>query len=169
MMLSEFLEREAKDVPLPKLARKAVVHGHCHQSAVMKLDAETAVLDRLGLDYEVLDSGCCGMAGSFGFEPNHLDVSLKAGERVLLPAVRAAEPETLILTDGFSCHEQIAQGTTRRALHLAEVLQLAFREGEALAPEEAPRRWTIGEIALLAGGLALAGVLAYTRRRRKGA
>lgn len=169
MMLSEFLEREAKDVPLPKLARKAVVHGHCHHKAIMKLDAETAVLDRLGLDYEVLDSGCCGMAGSFGFEPNHLDVSLKAGERVLLPAVRAADPETLILTDGFSCHEQIAQGTTRRALHLAEVLQLAFQEGEALAPEEAPRRWAIGEIALLAGGLALAGVLAYTRRRRKGA
>jgi len=169
MMLSEFLEREAKDVPLPKLARKAVVHGHCHHKAIMKLDAERAVLDRLGLDYEVLDSGCCGMAGSFGFEPNHLDVSLKAGERVLLPAVRAAEPETLIVTDGFSCHEQIAQGTTRRAMHLAEVLQLAFQQGESQAPEERPRGLAIGEIALLAGGLALAGVLAFKRRQRKGA
>ncbi|MNK47708.1 Anaerobic glycerol-3-phosphate dehydrogenase subunit C [compost metagenome] len=169
MMLSEFLEREAKDVPLPKLDRKAVVHGHCHHKAIMTLDAETAVLERLGLDYEVLDSGCCGMAGSFGFEPDHLDVSLKAGERVLLPAVRAADPETLIVTDGFSCHEQIAQGTTRRAMHLAEVLQLAFRQGEAQAPEEKPRGLAIGEIALLAGGLALVGILAFKRRQRKGA
>ena len=169
MMLSEFLEREAKDVALPKLNRKAVVHGHCHHKAIMKLDAETAVLDRLGLDYEVLDSGCCGMAGSFGFEPDHLEVSLKAGERVLLPAVRAAEPETLILTDGFSCHEQIAQGTDRRAMHLAEVLQLAFNQGEAIAPEKPSRGLAVGEKVLLVGGLALAGYWAFKRWQRKGA
>ncbi len=169
VMLSEFLEQEAKDVPLPQLNRKAVVHGHCHQSALMKLDAETAVLDRLGLDYEVLDSGCCGMAGSFGFEPDHLDVSLKAGERVLLPAVRAADPETLILTNGFSCHEQIAQGTERRALHLAEVLQLAFTQGEKVEPERPRRGLAAGEWALVAGGLAIAGVWAFTRWQRKGA
>lgn len=169
LMLSEFLQQKAKDVPLPQLPRKALVHGHCHHKSIMKLDAELEVLDRLGLDYEVLDSGCCGMAGSFGFEPNHLDVSLKAGERVLLPAVRAADPETLILTDGFSCQEQIAQGTERRALHLAEILQLAFKQGEEAEPEKPARGLAAGEIALVAGGLALAGILAIRRWQRKGA
>jgi Fe-S oxidoreductase len=90
----------------------------------MGFDAEERVLARAGLDAEVLDSGCCGMAGAFGFERGeHYDVSVKAGERVLLPAVRAAPDDTMIVADGFSCREQIRQCTGRRALHLAEVLQ----------------------------------------------
>src|SRR5438128_10669569 len=94
----------------------------------MKMRDEQAVLAKLGLDVEVLDSGCCGMAGSFGFEKDHYDVSIKCGERILLPAVRAAARDTLIIADGFSCREQIAQATDRHALHLAQVVQMALRE-----------------------------------------
>jgi Fe-S oxidoreductase len=90
---------------------------------------EEKVLRGLGLDVEVLDSGCCGMAGSFGFEAGErYEVSMKCGEQVLLPAVRRAAEDTLIVADGFSCQEQIAQATGRRALHLAQVLQMALRE-----------------------------------------
>ncbi|HJT59561.1 MAG TPA: hypothetical protein VJ761_23835, partial [Ktedonobacteraceae bacterium] len=109
---------------------KAVVHGHCHHKAIMKLDDEESLLTKLGLDYHVLDSGCCGMAGAFGFEREHYDLSIKAGERVLLPAVRHADKETLIIADGFSCREQIEQTTDRQALHVAQVIQMAMREGQ---------------------------------------
>jgi hypothetical protein len=96
----------------------------------MRTAAEEAVLNKLGLDYTALDAGCCGMAGAFGFEKEHYDVSIKSGERVLLPAVRAASKDTLIIADGFSCREQIAQTTDRRALHLAQVIKLALEEDE---------------------------------------
>jgi Fe-S oxidoreductase len=82
-------------------------------------------LKRLGLDFEVLDSGCCGMAGSFGFEAAKYDVSVKCAERVLLPAVKTAAADTLILANGFSCRAQIEELAGRRPLHLAEVLALA--------------------------------------------
>ena len=124
-LLSEFLEHKAPRFAFRRLKRRALVHGHCHQQAVLKMDAERAVLDRLGLDYEVLDSGCCGMAGSFGFEREKHDVSIKCAERVLLPAVRHASADTLIMTNGFSCRAQIAELAGRRALHLAEVLRMA--------------------------------------------
>ncbi|HEY6050023.1 MAG TPA: hypothetical protein VIZ58_02165, partial [Thermoanaerobaculia bacterium] len=88
---------------------------------------------RLGLDLEVLDAGCCGMAGSFGFEKNHYDISVKIGERALLPAVRRASTDTLIVADGFSCREQILGLAGRQALHLADVLRLGLSSGlEAL-------------------------------------
>ncbi len=92
----------------------------------MKMKDEESLLRKVGVDLQSLDSGCCGMAGSFGFEKDNYNVSLAVGERVLLPAVRQATPETLIVSDGFSCREQILQTTGRRALHLAEVLQLAL-------------------------------------------
>ncbi|MBF6613547.1 MAG: FAD-binding oxidoreductase, partial [Chloroflexi bacterium] len=129
-LLSEFLEKKARDYRLPQLKRKAIVHGHCHHKSILGMGAESAVLQKLGLDYKILDSGCCGMAGAFGFEEGeHYDVSIKAGERVLLPAVREADPETLIITNGFSCREQIEQCTGRRPLHLAQVLHSAIRGG----------------------------------------
>ena len=104
----------------------------------MGTDAEESLLQRIGLDYTLLDSGCCGMAGAFGFAPrDHYQVSLAAGERVLLPAVRAAERGTLIVANGFSCREQIAQTTGRRAMHVAEVIQLALRQS-ASRQERAP-------------------------------
>jgi FAD/FMN-containing dehydrogenase/Fe-S oxidoreductase len=125
MTLSELLSRD--NVPLPQLKRKALVQAHCHHKAIMKFEPEEALLRRMGLDVDHPDSGCCGMAGAFGFEKEHYDVSMRIGERVLLPRVRAASPDTLIVADGFSCREQIEQSTGRRAMHLAEVLQLAMR------------------------------------------
>jgi FAD/FMN-containing dehydrogenase/Fe-S oxidoreductase len=128
--LGEFLALHAPDWEPPRLERKALVHFHCHQRATSDVDCDRRVLDRLGLDYEVLGSGCCGLAGSFGYERGErYDVSIKAGERLLLPKVRDASPYTLVMTDGFSCRSQIAHGSERRALHLAQVIQMAMREG----------------------------------------
>jgi Fe-S oxidoreductase len=126
-LLSEFLQKDAERVVLPQLGRSALVHGHCHHKSIFEMGAEEKLLERLGLDYEILDAGCCGMAGAFGFESDHYEVSIKAGERVLLPRVRQAAEGTLIIADGFSCREQIAQCTNRRASHVAEVLDMAFR------------------------------------------
>jgi FAD/FMN-containing dehydrogenase/Fe-S oxidoreductase len=143
--LSEFLEKYAGNWEIPKLERKAIVQHHCHHNAVMGFDAEEKVLDRLGLDYEVLDSGCCGMAGSFGFEKDKYDVSQACGERVLLPAVRRADEGKLVIADGFSCQEQIEQSTDRKGLHLAQVIQMALREGPK-GPQEAPPETSYTEL-----------------------
>jgi len=128
-LLSEFLEKKVDNYKPPKLARKALVHGHCHQKALMGMGSDESVLSKLGLDFETVDSGCCGMAGSFGFEKEHYDVSLSVGELVLLPAVRKAADDTLIVANGFSCREQIAQTTGRQTLHLAEVIEMAMQAG----------------------------------------
>jgi FAD/FMN-containing dehydrogenase/Fe-S oxidoreductase len=125
VLLGEFLAKHAPDVALPQLVGKALVHVHCHQQSLAGTASESAALARLGLEVQVLDAGCCGMAGAFGFEAEHYDVSMQIGERALLPAVRAAASDTLVVADGFSCREQISQATTRRPLHLAEVIQRA--------------------------------------------
>lgn len=130
-LLSEFLVRCADSYRPPRLAGKAIVHGHCHQQALMGMESDEKILSSLGLDFRILDSGCCGMAGNFGFQPQHFDISLQIGERVVLPAVRQADPDTLIITDGFSCREQISQTTGRRALHLAQVIQMALHGEES--------------------------------------
>ena len=127
-LLSEFLEGPAKNFPLPKLPRRALIHGHCHHKAIMKMTAEETVLNRMGVNFTAPAPGCCGMAGAFGFEKEKYDVSRAIGELELLPAVRLAPTDWLIVADGFSCREQIAQETDRYALHLAEVLQMALRE-----------------------------------------
>lgn len=126
-LLSEFVDQKMKNYPLPRLERRALVHGHCHHKALMKLTAEERVLKRLGLEYEIPDSGCCGMAGAFGFERDHYDVSIACGERVLLPKVREAAADTLVMANGFSCRKQIELTTERRALHLAHVLAMVVR------------------------------------------
>jgi FAD/FMN-containing dehydrogenase/Fe-S oxidoreductase len=127
-LLSEFLQSQLPDYRAPRLDRKVMLHGHCHHKAIAKLSDEEAVLRATGADLETLDSGCCGMAGSFGFEADHYEWSMQVGELVLLPAVRRATPETLIVADGFSCREQIKQATGRRAVHLAEALQMALKK-----------------------------------------
>ena len=96
----------------------------------MKMNHEEALLRKMGADLQSIDSGCCGMAGPFGFEKDKYAISQAVGERVLLPAVRQTSAETLIVSDGFSCREQIRQATGRRALHLAEALQLAAKTRE---------------------------------------
>jgi FAD/FMN-containing dehydrogenase/Fe-S oxidoreductase len=125
-LLSEFLENNSSQAPLPQLSRKALLHGHCHHKSIMKMTAEESLLHRLGIDFQSPAPGCCGMAGSFGFEPDKYEISQAIGELELLPAVRQAPADWLIIADGFSCREQIAQGTNRHAMHLAEVLQMAL-------------------------------------------
>jgi FAD/FMN-containing dehydrogenase/Fe-S oxidoreductase len=126
-LLSEFLAGMTPPFTMPSLSAKAIVQGHCHQKAVLDFGADETLLKRLGLDYAVLDSGCCGMAGAFGFERgDHYDVSIACGERVLLPKVRQAALDTLIVANGFSCREQIAQTTDRQAMHIAQVLKMAL-------------------------------------------
>ncbi|WP_308282845.1 FAD-binding and (Fe-S)-binding domain-containing protein [Pseudonocardia nigra] len=143
--LAEFLQRRAPDWTPPALHRAAITQTHCHQHADLGSAADEAVLARAGVENRSLDSGCCGLAGNFGFERGHYAVSKAVGERVLLPAVRAAAPDTLVVADGFSCRTQIAQETSRRAVHLAQVLRMAIRQrvahgttpiATAAAPEE---------------------------------
>jgi FAD/FMN-containing dehydrogenase/Fe-S oxidoreductase len=169
MLLSEFLDKRIDNYESPKLTRKAIVHGHCHHRAVMKMTSEEKILKKMGLDYTLLDSGCCGMAGGFGFEKEHYDVSIKVGERVLLPAVRQAEADTLIIADGFSCREQIAQTTDRRALHLAEVIRMALRpeaRGGELEEDLTTAKGRNLQPLMVAGAL-IAGVgLGWTMMRR---
>ena len=125
-LLSEFLEKVAPEFRLPKLERKALLHGHCHHKSLMKMADEESVLRKMGLDIFQPAPGCCGMAGSFGFEKDKYQVSLAIGELELLPAVRKAAAECLIIADGFSCREQISQRTGRDTLHLAQVIQMAL-------------------------------------------
>lgn len=133
--LAEFLEKKAPDFKIPTLTSKAVVHGHCHHKAIMKMKSDETLLKKMQLDYELLDSGCCGMAGYFGYEAgNHYEVGKAAGERVLLPIVRKADPDTIIVADGFSCREQIEQETGRKGLHTAQVLQMALRNEDTELP-----------------------------------
>ena len=125
--LGQLLLARARHFALPALHGRALVLGHCHHKAVMGFDDEEEVLRRMAVDVEMPDAGCCGMAGSFGFQRGrHYDVSVKAGERVLLPSVRRAEGDILVVADGFSCREQIAQGAGRQALHLAQVIALGL-------------------------------------------
>jgi Fe-S oxidoreductase len=173
-LLSEFLNKHAPDYPDKQLDQHAIVHGHCHHRAVMKMTDEEAVLKRALPNYKLLDSGCCGMAGAFGFEEgDHYNVSIKCGERVLLPEVRKADHEMLIVTNGFSCHEQIVQQTGRRAMHLAELLQLVMKEGRVRLPAKPKerdeshdttrrRRWKW----VAAGAVAAAGVAGFVATSR---
>jgi Fe-S oxidoreductase len=124
-LLSEFIETHAASFSFPRLERKALLHGHCHHKSLMKMTEEESILRRIGVDFLSPAPGCCGMAGSFGFEQDKYDLSMAIGELELLPAVRRAPSDWLIIADGFSCREQIAQGTDRHALHVAEVLQMA--------------------------------------------
>jgi FAD/FMN-containing dehydrogenase/Fe-S oxidoreductase len=123
-LLSEFLKQH--NYQPPRLSQKVFLHGHCHHKAIMKMTDEEELLRNMGSDLQSVDAGCCGMAGPFGFEKEKYAVSQAIGERVLLPAVRRTGPETLIVSDGFSCREQILQATGRKAIHLAEVLRRAF-------------------------------------------
>ncbi|MFI5798628.1 FAD-binding and (Fe-S)-binding domain-containing protein [Streptomyces sp. NPDC051677] len=125
----------------PRLARHATVQTHCHQHAIMKFDADRELMRRAHLHADVLDEGCCGLAGNFGFERGHHEVSVAVAEQGVLPAVRAAAPDSLLLADGFSCRTQIEQGGTgRRALHLAEALALGL---DGPLPGEHPERLAV--------------------------
>jgi len=161
-ILSEFLKQEVRDYQPPTLQRKALVHGHCHHKSELHFETELALLKQAGLECDVPDSGCCGMAGSFGYEADHYETGLACGERVLLPSVRSAAKDTLIVADGFSCREMIRQETERRALHFAQVLQMAMKEGAAGAPEVLPetRYANVDATPAVPAGVLAAGVVA---------
>jgi len=165
VLLSEFLEKKASDFRLPKLPAKALIHGHCHHKAVMKMTEEESVLKKMGVDWSAPAPGCCGMAGSFGFDEDKYDVSIAIGELELLPAVRQAPADTLIIADGFSCREQIAQCTDRQALHLAEVIAMALQGSMppgGTYPERlrVERRQADLERSMRRAGLGVAGIAA---------
>jgi Fe-S oxidoreductase/FAD/FMN-containing dehydrogenase len=140
---AEVFERYAPEWEPPRLERSAVLHGHCHHRATGGVEAEQKLLERMGFEVEKLETTCCGLAGSWGFEAGHYELSMRIGEHSLLPALRRAGGETLIVADGFSCKTQVEQsGIGRRALHVAEVVQLALDHGPAGprgAPETAAR------------------------------
>jgi FAD/FMN-containing dehydrogenase/Fe-S oxidoreductase len=168
--LAEFVENKAPDFEIPQLNRKAIVHGHCHHKSIMKMRCEESVLKKSGLDFEVLPTTCCGMAGYFGYEKGaHYDVSIKVGEQLLLPTVRKADENTVIITDGFSCREQIEQETDRKALHLAQVIQMGLHEQRGENTGRLPEKKYVDGMALknpkrrrrimVALGIIAAGVL----------
>ncbi len=136
MLLEEFLAREQKEgrlnLPLGPLPKKALLHGHCHQKAFDAMGAVESVLKLVPeLDVQTIESSCCGMAGSFGYDAETIDVSLKMGELSLLPAVRKAPADALIVADGTSCRHQIHDGTDRDALHVARVLAMSVAVAES--------------------------------------
>jgi Fe-S oxidoreductase len=152
----------------PKLDRRAIVQAHCHQHAVLGFDADLEVMATAGIDARRLDSGCCGLAGNFGVEAGHYDVSMACAEQAPLPAVRDADPDTLVIADGFSCRTQIEHGVAgRRALHLAEALRFAAARSSAVAEHRAGYRRAMGAGAV--GVLATAGAAWAARRATKGA
>jgi Fe-S oxidoreductase len=178
-LLSEFLEQKLQPgASLPQLNRKALLHGHCHHKSLMKMTAEESLLRRLGVDFSAPAPGCCGMAGSFGFHAEHFEISQAIGELELLPAVRQAPPDWLIIADGFSCREQIAQNTDRRAMHVAEVLQIALQpsaldkddpypESRAVREQEAEIRASMKQSGITVGAVAAVGLLAWVFTRRR--
>lgn len=131
-LFEEFIAREVDrsrfklDLqPLPQ--KRALVHGHCHQKAFAAMPAVQKVLAMIPeLQVDIIESSCCGMAGSFGFDATHYEVSMKMGELALLPAVRQSDADTLIVADGTSCRHQIHDGAAREALHVARLLQRAL-------------------------------------------
>jgi Fe-S oxidoreductase len=164
----EFLADRLEWEP-PTLAARAVVQGHCHHRAAEKtMKHDRALLDRLGLDYEILDTGCCGMAGSFGYHAGeHYDVSVAVAEHSLLPKLAETAPDVLVVADGFSCRGQIEQLAGRESLHVAQIVQRALREAGRTGPEKVeappPRRSRL-PVVLAAAAVAVAGAVAVLRR-----
>ncbi len=133
VLFEEFLAAELGagllNLKLKPIGEQALLHGHCHQKAFGAMPAVEKTLKLVpGLKVRTVESSCCGMAGSFGYEAEHYEVSMKMGEANLLPAVRAATADTLIVADGTSCRHQIHDGTQREALHVARVLEMALAD-----------------------------------------
>lgn len=152
MLLGEMLMKEAKHYTLPQLSRRAIVQGHCHHKSALDFESEKQALGKMGMGAEVLEAGCCGMAGAFGFVTETREVGKACGERALLPRVRDESEHTFVIANGFSCREQIAQHTERRALHLAEVIKIALDHGPAGVPDLRPEASIVANRARLVRG-----------------
>ena len=134
LMIEEFLSREldAGNIDLRKFRdQRALIklHGHCQQKALSTLTHTKKILTRMGNNQvHLIPSGCCGMAGSFGYEREHYDLSMKIGELVLFPAVRKLDDEVIVAAPGTSCRHQIKDGTGRKALHPVQILYDALAD-----------------------------------------
>ena len=131
VLLEEFLAAEAAagrlEINFAPVKQRALLHGHCHQKSFAAMGAvETALKLIPGLDVATIESSCCGMAGAFGYDAETIEVSRAMGELSLLPAVRKAPDDTIIIADGTSCRQQIRDGTGREALHVARALAAAL-------------------------------------------
>ena len=141
MMLEEFLATEMPDIAFRSLPRKAHLHGHCHQKALNVMGPVETVLRMIpGLEVQPIESSCCGMAGAFGYGRDTFEVSMAMGELSLLPAVRSAAQDDLIVADGFSCRHQIADGTGRSARHVARILDEALAADDGVAAGGEPKK-----------------------------
>lgn len=141
-LFSDFLGRA--DYDWPELDADVVVHGHCHQKSIFGMKGETALLDKLHVRWTLLDTGCCGMAGSFGFNADHYDLSMKIAEDKLLPLVRSAPASAIVVTNGFSCREQIEQGAGRQSIHIAQLALKALKREHI--PQAKPVPGTTGDL-----------------------
>jgi Fe-S oxidoreductase len=143
--LAELLSEHTPGWEPPKLPRRVLSQVHCHQHAVLGWDADAQLLNKAGAQVERLDSGCCGLAGNFGFQRGHYDVSVACAEHVMLPRLREAPSEAVVLADGFSCRTQIHELDSggREGMHLAELLasgtRLADRYPERSLRTDQPR------------------------------
>jgi FAD/FMN-containing dehydrogenase/Fe-S oxidoreductase len=175
MHFPEFVERF--DLQLPRLDREAIMWGHCHHRATGGMDPEQALLERMGVQVRPVSGGCCGLAGSWGFEQGHHQISMQCGEHALFPAVRDASPHTIVVADGFSCKTQIEQsGVGRGALHVAQVIEMARVHGRqgytagrpeqfASRPQPPARLRAARAGAVTAGCAALTGAALVAARR----
>jgi len=168
--LGEVLRERAPDWNPPPMKRSAIVQPHCHQHAVLGTDKDKAVLSASGIDADVLDAGCCGLAGNFGFERGHHDVSVACAEDKLLPAIRAADADTLVVADGFSCRTQIRELTGDRvAVHTASALAASL-PGTAAGRRDDARSTSRGRrlaAVVAVGALVGTGGFAVARRTRR--
>jgi FAD/FMN-containing dehydrogenase/Fe-S oxidoreductase len=170
--LAELLQHHTDGWQPPPVGGQAIAQTHCHQHAIMGYDADQAVLKEAGVDVDVLDSGCCGLAGNFGFEAGHYEVSTACAERVLLPVVRDVAADSFVLADGFSCRTQIEQADTGRTpVHLAEILAGGLR-GEPPRPERpaqpgAAEYARLGTLVAAAAGAGAATTTVLARRRKR--
>jgi len=129
--LSDFLEHHAPGWEPPGFGgQRALIQAHCHHKSVLGFESEKSLLKRMEIDFAEPEHGCCGMAGSFGFERSHYDISMKIAERALLPAVREKEPGTWLIADGFSCRTQIEQRSGRTPMHIAQVIRMGLGKGK---------------------------------------
>ena len=165
--LSEFLNRHADGWTPPHVGGKALIHVHCHHKSIIGEDDEKELLTKMGVEFREPEKGCCGLAGSFGFEAGHYDVSMAIGEQRLLPAVRSAARDELVITNGFSCQTQIGQGAGREARHLAQVIAAALPRREQQTAVAQRRRAGLSAGAVVAAVLAGAGVGYLWANRRK--
>jgi Fe-S oxidoreductase len=166
--IAELLHQRAPEWSPPRTGWQAVAQPHCHHEAILGYEPDAELLRSSGIDTNVLDAGCCGLAGNFGFERGHYDVSIACAEDKLMPAVREATPDTLVIADGFSCRTQIEHTSDTHVLHSAEALAAALSDRTPTPPRRPEAPTKAARAAALAGAAAAIAlpILAVAIRQR---